>query len=80
MNTLHVRSIPEELYRKLIEIARMRNRSLSAQVVEMLMQSVKDEELRTRQVEVLEGIRRRRFSPPASAASTTDLLREDRNR
>lgn len=80
MNTLHVRSVPDDLYQRLQQLARARNRSLSAQVVEILSQSLDEEELRLKQASVLASIRRRRFSPPAESLTSLDLLREDRKR
>ena len=49
MNTLHVRSVPDDLYQRLQQLARARNRSLSAQVVEMLGQALAEEERRAQQ-------------------------------
>jgi antitoxin FitA len=80
MNTLHVRSVPDDLYQRLQQLAKTRNRSLSAQVVEMLAQTLEEEELRLKQPALLDSIRRRRFTLPADAPSSGDLLREDRER
>jgi plasmid stability protein len=80
MNTLHVRSIPEDLYQRLQRLAQIRNRSLSAQVVIMLTQALEEEERQKKQAQTLTSIRRRRFTPPAQAPSSLDLLREDRKR
>ncbi len=80
MNTLHVRSIPDNLYRRLQELAKVRHRSLSAQVVEMLTQALTEEELRLKQVDVLLSIRRRRFTPPDNSPTSLELLKEDRQR
>jgi antitoxin FitA len=80
MNTLHVRSVPEELYRRLQLLAKMRNRSLSAQVVEMLSEALDEEEQRLKQKGALASIRRRRFAPPAKSPDSLDLLRQDRQR
>jgi len=80
MNTLHVRSVPDDLYQRLQRLAQARNRSLSAQVVTMLAQAVEEEEQRRNQERILAGIRRRRFAPPAQSPSSLDLLREDRQR
>jgi antitoxin FitA len=80
MNTLHVRSVPDDLYQRLQQLAQARNRSLSAQVITMLAQAVEDEERRKKQEQVLMSIRRRRFVPPTKSPSSLDLLREDRNR
>ena len=80
MNTLHVRSIPEDLYKRLQQLAQTRNRSLSAQVVMMLAQSLEEEERQRNQAKALTSIHRRRFSPPAHSPSSLDLLRENRQR
>ena len=80
MNTLHVRSVPEDLYKRIQLLAKKRNRSLSAQVVEMLSQALEEEELQAIQSKALTSIRRRRFTPPAKAPTSLDLLREDRSR
>jgi len=80
MNTLHVRSVPEDLYNRLRQLANARNRSLSAQVITMLAQAVEDEERRKKQAKTLTSIQRRRFKAPEKASSTLLLLREDRRR
>jgi plasmid stability protein len=80
MNTLHVRSVPDDLYQRLQNLAKRQSRSLSAQVVEMLSQALEEEEYRLKQTEVLNSIRRRRFTPPDKAPTSLELLHEDRNR
>jgi plasmid stability protein len=80
MPTLHVRSVPEDLYRRLHALAQEQNRSLSAQVVTLLERALQDAELRQDQANALQSIRRRRFSPPAQLIDSTALLREDRSR
>ena len=80
MNTLHVRSVPDALYKRLQQLANARNRSLSAQVITMLEQAVEAEERRKKQAKVLISIQRRRFKAPKNAPSTLELLREDRGR
>ena len=80
MNTLHVRSVPDDLYQRLQKLAETRNRSLSAQVIMMLTQALEDEERRRKQSKALTSIRRRRFAPPAKSPTSLELLREDRKR
>ena len=80
MATLHVRSVPEDLYERIRQMAHLRNRSLGVQVVTMLSEALDEEERRKDQASALTSIRRRRFSPPDNAASSLDLLREDRLR
>jgi hypothetical protein len=36
MNTLHVRSVPDSLYKRIRSLANVKNRSLSAQVITLL--------------------------------------------
>ena len=80
MNTLHVRSVPDDLYRRLQQLAEARNRSLSAQVVTMLTEAFEEEERRKDQTAILASIRRRRFTPPIESPSSLELLHEDRER
>jgi antitoxin FitA len=80
MNTLHVRSVPDDLYERLQQLAHSRNRSLSAQVITMLAQAIEDEERRKKQAKILSSIQRRRFKAPKNAPSSLELLREDRGR
>jgi plasmid stability protein len=80
MNTLHVRSVPDNLYNRLQQLAQSRNRSLSAQVITMLEQALEIEERRKKQAKVLASIQRRRFKAPRNAPSSLELLKEDRAR
>ena len=80
MPTLHVRSVPEDLYTQLNELARSSNRSLSAQVVTLLYDALEEHERRGLQGQALGAIRRRRFAPPANTPLSTELLAEDRRR
>jgi plasmid stability protein len=80
MNTLHVRSVPDNLYNRLQQLAQSRNRSLSAQVITLLEQALEIEERRKKQAKVLSSIQRRRFTAPRNAPSSLELLKEDRAR
>jgi len=80
MNTLHVRSVPDDLYQRIQVMANAKNRSLSAQVITLLSQAIELEERRMKQAKVLNSIQRRRFKAPQNAPSSLDLLREDRKR
>lgn len=82
MPILHVRNVPDDLYARIQRLANSRNRSLSAQVIQLLDQALQMEEARQSQARVLAGIRRRRVSyarKPSTPDSVT-LLREDRDR
>lgn len=80
MNTLHVRSVPDNLYKRIRTLASIKNRSLSAQVITLLAQAVEAEERRVEQAKVLSSIQRRRFKAPKNAPASLELLREDRGR
>jgi hypothetical protein len=80
MPTLHVRSVPEDLYLEIQQLAETKNLSLSAQVINMLARALEDEKRRKIQARALNSIRRRRFVAPKKAPSSLDLLRADRNR
>jgi len=80
MPTLHVRSVPEDLYTRVQKLAQTSSRSLSAQVVTLLYAALEEEERRREQGKALVAIRRRRFAPPAEAPISTELLGEDRQR
>lgn len=80
MNTLHVRSVPDDLYQRIQVMANAKKRSLSAQVITLLSQAIELEERRMKQAKVLNSIQRRRFKAPKNAPSSLDLLREDRKR
>jgi len=64
MPTLHVRSVPEDLYVQIQRLAETKNRSLSAQVINMLSQALEEEKRRKLQIRALNSIRRRRFVAP----------------
>jgi plasmid stability protein len=80
MPTLHVRSVPEEIYEELQEKARESNRSLSAEVVTLLAQALEHSRARSEHYKALDSIQRRRFKLGKGAPRTRDLLKEDRRR
>ena len=82
MATLHVRSVPDELYEDIRSLASERKRSLSAQVVTMLENSVREERRRPTFSEVLERMRKLRlkYPPKEGEPDSLSLLREDRAR
>jgi plasmid stability protein len=82
MATLHVRDVPDALYEQIKQLARARNRSLSAEVTTLLEQAVTAEERRRSQSQLLAEAKRLRESlkwDPSYPDSVT-LLREDRKR
>lgn len=80
MHTLHVRSVPEELYSQIRSLAQHQQRSLSAQVIVLLERGLEAERQRTQTTQALEQIHRRRFVLPPNSPDSTELLREDRKR
>ena len=80
MPTLHVRSVPNDVYEQLRSLAQLKQRSLSAQVVAMLQRALEAEAQQQRQEQLLDAIHRCRFAPPDAAPDSTDLLQEDRLR
>jgi hypothetical protein len=80
MQTLHVRSVPDELYERLRSLAQVEQRSLSAQVIFLLDKAIADEAHYQEQGQILANLRRRRFSPPPGALDSVEMLREDRQR
>jgi plasmid stability protein len=80
MPILHVRNVPQELYEQIQRRAELEQRSLSAEVVNLLRAALDQAE--RPQARILEGIRRRRFYRPADfgAPDSVVLLREDRER
>jgi len=80
MKTIHVRSLSDDLYKRLLQLAHANHRSLNTQVIVWLSKSVGDEEYRNQQANILNSIRNRRFKILANAPSSLELLREDRGR
>jgi len=80
VKTLHVRSVPDELYNRLRQLAQAKQRSLNAQVILLLDQALEDEAQRQKQTQILVNIRRRRFTPPPTAPDSLEMLSEDRER
>lgn len=80
MSTLHVRSVPDELYQYIQDLAQKANRSLTAQVITMLKQAAEEEKRNELQKETLYSIKSRRFQVAEGAPTSLELLREDRSR
>ena len=83
MPILHVRKVPGRLYKRIQALAREERRSLSAQVIRLLEEAVRQAERRRESMSViLERIRARREAVrlPADWPGSLELLREDRAR
>lgn len=87
MATLHVRNIPDDLYARLQELAKVENRSINAQVITLLQnalppKTIPEDKRREDVLKLLDDIRRRRESLPTDVEwpDSTELIREDRER
>jgi len=82
MATLHVRNVPEKLYKRIQKIAEEENRSLTAEVIQLLGQGLKVRESRRGAAAIIERIRQRaqQFELPRGWTDSADLIREDRSR
>lgn len=57
MATLHVRNVPDKLYRKIQQLADTENRSLTAEVIQLLSQALHAHEARRSAAAVVDDIR-----------------------
>ena len=83
MATLYVENIPKELYEALRGRARQRRRSIAAEVLALLEESIPTEkELKARQgfLRSLERVRSQKHLAVGSFSSTEEMQREDRAR
>ena len=80
MATLHVRDVPKALYERVRKLAASRNRSLSAEVITLLDQALRDEERRLAHVEAMASIKANVWTPPPGSPDSVTMLREDRAR
>jgi antitoxin FitA len=78
MAVLHVRDIPETLYRRMQRIAKAHGRSLSAEVVALFEEAVRGDNERRRQAELLKSIRENRWTPPPGTPDAVEMLRQVR--
>jgi plasmid stability protein len=80
MAILHVRNVPKDLHARLKERAEAERRSLSAEVIGLLMWAVEEADRASRVS--LQSTQRRRYFEPSSAGApdSTEMLREDRGR
>lgn len=82
MATLHVRNVPDRLYRRIQALARNESRSLTGEVIHLLDSAVREQEVRYGTGETIERIRMRREKTRLSAdwVDSVKLIREDRKR
>lgn len=80
MPILHVRNLLKNLHERIQALSHAKNRSMSAQVISMLDDAVEEEELRLGRSQILEEVRRHRFTYVQNVPDSATLLREDRER
>ena len=82
MAVLHVREIPDQLYRQVQKMAQAQGRSLSAEVIAILEAAVQQQESRARFARMMEDIGRDIWTPPPGmpdAAALVHELREEQD-
>lgn len=82
MATLHVRNVPETLYKRIQKVAVEENRSVTAEVIHLLSQGLRAREARRGAVAMIERIslRARKLDLPSGWQDSAELIREDRHR
>ncbi|HDP34847.1 MAG TPA: hypothetical protein ENN29_07030 [Candidatus Hydrogenedentes bacterium] len=81
MPLLQVRGCPEDLYRKVSQVARRQNRTIAQQVVVLLEKGLGLEESNMeRRQRLLGAMASRRIADKAKALDPVALIREDRDR
>lgn len=78
MATLHVRGVPDDLYRDLTERAEERGSSITAETIRLLRRALDFE--RPGQAELMDSIMAARAPRRTGSPSAAELIREDRDR
>jgi len=82
MATLHVRNVPDKLYKRIHKLAEEENRSVTAEVIQLLNQGLQAREARRGAAGIIDRIRgrARKMELPRGWTDSVDLIREDRSR
>ena len=80
MAVLEIHNISDSLLMEIGRMAKENNLSVDDQVIKILSETIEFEINRQRQAKTIESLHNRRFIPPDGKKSSTELLREDRNR
>jgi len=78
MATLHIKNVPDRLYQRAQKLAETQGQSLSSYIIWLMQTALEEEQTRRRQAELLQAIRRDRWTPPPGAPSIDELLHEAR--
>jgi len=83
MATLYVENVPDELYKALKKRAKENQKSVAAEVIELLRENIPtDEELRSRRkfIQVMRSLRSQPLASKGPFKSAEEMIREDRER
>jgi plasmid stability protein len=82
MATLHVRNVPEKLYKRIQKLAVQDGRSLSAEVIRLLSEGLRARESRRNTAAVIARIRQqaRKIELPSGWKDSAALIRAGRSR
>ncbi len=82
MATLHVRNVPETLYKRILKVAVEENRSITAEVIQLLSQGLRAREVRQRAAAVIARIGRQtqKKELPVGWPDSITLIQESRCR
>jgi plasmid stability protein len=82
MATLHVRNVPDKLYKRIHKLAQEENRSVTAEVIQLLNQGLQAREARRSAAGIIDRIRGRvrKTALPRGWTDSVELIREDRSR
>lgn len=82
MPALHVRNVPEKLYTRIQKLAKAENRSVTAEVIQLLSQGLQAREARRGAAALIERIRQRAQTVelPRGWVDSVEMIREDRSR
>lgn len=82
MATLHVRNVPEKLYKRIHKLAKEENRSIADEAIQLLIQGLQAREARWEAAGIIDRIRGRTWKTklPHDWTDSVELIRENRGR
>lgn len=80
MPTLELNDVPSGVYRRLVQLAALHQRTPETEAIILIQQGVGGDETNQAQAELLSQLRRRSFIPPPGTPDSAELMREDRDR
>lgn len=82
MAILHVRNVPDRLYKRIQRLAKEEHRSVTAEVIQLLNHGLQAREARRGAAAVIARIRQQalKLKRPRGWVDSVELIREDRSR